>query len=168
MTPGSLTLTLPDGETLTIAPGLTFSDFESFGASKLASMNYWGGGINAKLDRCDVHARRVTIELTFTNHILARTSLFVHLATDGKDWSDWTLAQEMARKLEHEALALALFGVALAPKPMDVNGKPVFPLELTPEYPRHAAFTWGEVVSGYDSKGGMAIMWIAYRPQQVA
>lgn len=162
MHPGALTLTLPDSHTLILARNLSFQSFESSPAAKIASMNYWGGGINAKFENSYLHSRRVTIELTFTNRILSRISIFIHLDNDTADWSTWTLAQEMARKRAHEALALALFGVALNPKPIDINGKPILPLELNDQHPRHAVFPWGEITSGYDSKAGMAIMWISY------
>lgn len=157
---------------LEVGPGLTLDGFEHSDAARhtgadaggvaRASMNYYPGGVLATIDGCEILGRRAVVGLTFRDGRLERASIFVRLPGDGTDWSQWTLDQELARKREHELLATMLFGAVLVPKAFEINGKKILPLELTPEHPLHAVFAWGEVVSGYDSKGGMAEMWIRY------
>jgi hypothetical protein len=124
-------------------------------------MSYGREGARARLEGA-VLGRHVIAGLEFRDGRLARASIFARLEGDGTSWSDWTLDQEMRRKRAHEELGAALFGRELALRPMDINGKSILPLEPGPEHPRHAVFSWGELVSGYDSKGGMAEMWVVY------
>jgi len=152
---------------LLISRALTLDAFEVAPARAGARMNYHGHGVSVRLDGRDVLGRPAIVGLEFRAGSVERAWICLRLPGDGKDWSDWTLEQEMARKRAHDELAFALFGAALTLRPMDVGGKPVLPLFPGPEYPNHARFTWGEVVSGYDSKGGAAEMWISYRTRDV-
>lgn len=151
----------PDLDPLEVNPELELELVEAISAPRPA-MNFSPGGVSATFDPCEILGRPAVLQLVYEKGTLRRASIFIRLPDDTTDWSDWTLAQEMARKRQHDALALALFGVALTPKPLDINGKPILPLELTPEHPNHAVFPWGEIISGYDSKGSVASMWIDY------
>ncbi len=153
---------IPGGRGLVVGPELTLEALESLGVAPPGRMHYDPTGVSATLEKCEILGRACAAGLRFERGRLGRVSIFVRLQGDGTDWSQWTLDQEMARKVEHEPLARALFGVALAPRPFPINGKAILPMEIGREHPNHALLDWGEVVSGYDSKGGMAELWIVY------
>ena len=154
---------------LPVCSGLSLAAFEASspgaGARARTHVSYGREGVSARVEG-PILGRDAICGLEFKGGRLARVSIFVRLPGDGASWDDWTFEQEMRRKRAHDDLARDLFGNGLALRPMDVNGKAILPLDPGPEYPRHAVFDWGEVVSGYDSKGGMAEMWIAYAPVQ--
>lgn len=157
------------GRAVVLHPGLTLEAFERAAPGEGCSFEYGPEGTLARVARADVRGRVCTLELRFRGGsggvgagALGRVGLFVHLDGDGKDWSDWTLEQEMRRKREHEALGAELFGVALRARTIEVNGKRVERLFPDEQWPLSAEFAWGEVVSGYDSKGGSSVMWVAW------
>lgn len=147
---------------LVVVPTLTPGDIEAALAHTGVQARYDRDATRLSLREADILGRRCTVELEFAASRLRRVSIFAHLATDARDWSGWTFEQEMARKRAHDDLAAAIVGAPLTPLPIDVNGKAIAPLAPGPEYPNHARFDGGRVVSGYDSKGGMAQMWIDY------
>lgn len=141
---------------------LSVVEFEGSALRRGADVSYEPTGLRARVDGLEVLGRRVIAGLEFGRERLSRVSLFVLLDGDGSSWSDWTLEQEMRRKGEHEALAAEMFGTPLEPVAMDVNGRAVRPMFPGPEHARDAVFGWGRVLSGYDSKGGMAQLFIMY------
>lgn len=156
---------------VTLRPGMTYRQFADEAAPDGHSARFEPGETIVTVRRAALHGRVCTLDLHFRSQragtdvqdaALTRVRIFAHLEGDGSDWSDWTLEQEMRRKREHDALALDLFGQALTPRPIEVNGKDVKPMFPDEQWPRAARFPWGEVVSGYDSKGGQSVMWVAW------
>lgn len=99
------------------------------------------------------------VTLRFEGPTLARIDIMLPLAGDEKGWANWTMEGEMSRKASHEAWARHVFGRELEPK--QIEG--IIPFEVGADYPRFAAFPWGEVVSYYDSKGGFAYLCVRYQ-----
>lgn len=123
-----------------------------------------GRSSRAELARIAVQGAEFNLTAVFDGVTLARLELFMRRAADGSTWADWSPEAEMLRKSSHESWAARVFGAALAPKPLalDRHGQPIIPEPLTWEHPRHAVFGWGEVVSSYDSKAGMAVLIVRY------
>lgn len=151
-----------DGQGVGLGPSLTLEAFEGGPLHARASYEYNPFGTSVRVDGVRVRGREVTLSLNFKDGLLRRLGLFVHLEGDGTSWDDWTHAQEMRRKREHEALAEELFGVALTPRVVVVDGKRVERMFPEDEWARAASCAWGEVVSGYDSKGGFSEMYVRW------
>jgi hypothetical protein len=138
-----------------------------FSEMRLAGMGGLSVGVGPgdrsvwKSDRRSVWGKWFHVTLEFVGPRLVAAELFLTMPNDGKDWSSWSHAGEMARKAAGERWAEGVFGKALAVKPIDVDGKLITPIE-TAESARCAVYAWGDIGSYYDAKGGMALLRVVY------
>lgn len=149
-----------------IGPGTTSAQIAATEVGRHAATHFTGDGSRLVLGRLEIGGQRFDVTAHFTAGRLARLELFAPLAADGRSWSDWSHQGEMARKHVHERWAAAYFGRPMEPKPIEVEGltQPggVVPFEVGEDYPRHARFEWGEVLSWYDGKAGQAGLAVSY------
>lgn len=148
-----------------LGPGMPLGPFEGSPAGRGASCEYGPKSTRLTWRNARVLGQDAIATAWFAHGMLERVSIYLPLTGDGGDWSKWSHAQEMARKSAHDALAERLFGAPLTIRPIDLHGdgsRLIEPIDPGPEHSRHARFTWGEVVSGYDCRAGMAELWVNY------
>jgi hypothetical protein len=150
----------------TLPPTASFDVFTASPLRARCGVHAAGAATICRCDRELVFGSPFAVSLTFEHEALAAAELFLHLTGDGRDWSSWSEAQEFKRKERAEAWAGRVFGLAMVPMPIDVDGVPIIP-EWGERTPRHTAHAWGTIESFYDSKGGSAYLRIKYsRTQQ--
>ena len=107
--------------------------------------------------------RRVLATVYFKEQRLESVDIVLSAEPEGASWADWSLEKEMDAKAFHEAVLKDELG-----EPHEVALKGVgSPMETEPErYSRTVVtyhYSWGEVLSTYDPRGGFSSIFVRYR-----
>ena len=147
-----------------LGPATTLSELDAARPFGPGSRRRYGDETYVTLSSQPLNGQVFKITLVFDPDRLAAIDLFLPMAGEGASWADWSLDGERARRAAAEAWAERVFGQVFAIKPYvdPETGRQIMPFDPDREHPKHLRFGWGEVISYYDSKGGMSGMRVRY------
>lgn len=158
--PANGTVTLPNG--FSISPDCTQDAFRAT-ALGAASRPHGGAGpwMHYQLSGGDIDGNDLIVRLCFYDQMLVYVDLTVSLyAPEQRDWSHYSLDVEAETKNLHERMLEEQLGKPSIGASLPSEPSPAEQKTLSQRLDWH--FTWGEVSSCHDSKGGGTFVRVSY------